>query len=466
MENPRIGEIALNGNVLLNGKFDFSLDERAQTARVSLYPPSGTGAPVTEEMILTALSVNSVFYGINHDAIKEALDRCAREHLIIRDLVIASGTPPVDEEAGYYRIRDELLNKPKVIETDKAIDYKEINPFVIVAAGDVIADIIPPKAGVPGKSLSGEEIPFGTRERAPLEPGKNTQIMQSTVLALTPGRLIFEGLRFWVNETLTITGDIDYHTGNISYPGDVEIKGIIQEGFTLTVGGSLNLYSTVDATKIMCRENLASTGGLIGHGEGMVLVGGEVKARFVQNCHLESLKTIQILKSIVNSLVFCLGDIQLGKNGTIVNSQIHTRGNLSTFQIGTTGSQSTVIHCGVDFMAERKLDKYKNKLLKVNELLERLKDLEQKSGKGNLAGQKAELETEMQEYMKTVTEALNSLDVNDNAQVIVTGSVFPGSIIKICSLSYTVQEEMKHVAFTIDKKLGRIQVRNLKQGTG
>ena len=59
-----------------------------------------------------------------------------------------------------------------------------------------------------------------------------------------------------------------------------------------------------------------------------------------------------------------------------------------------------------------------------------------------------------------MNEAANSLifqlDKNEEADVIVKGSIFPGAYIEICHLSHVVSREMKQVRFRLDKKKGKV----------
>ena len=49
-------------------------------------------------------------------------------------------------------------------------------------------------------------------------------------------RLTAEG--FWVDEVLGVATDVDYHSGNIDFPGDVIIQGDVKDGFAVKAGKS------------------------------------------------------------------------------------------------------------------------------------------------------------------------------------------------------------------------------------
>ena len=56
---------------------------------------------------------------------------------------------------------------------------------------------------------------------------------------------------------------------------------------------------------------------------------------------------------------------------------------------------------------------------------------------------------------------VNELDKNEEADVKVSASVYPGVYIEICHISYIVNRELKHCRFYLDKVKGKIAVEPL-----
>ena len=53
------------------------------------------------------------------------------------------------------------------------------------------------------------------------------------------------------------------------------------------------------------------------------------------------------------------------------------------------------------------------------------------------------------------------LHQNENAEVAVEGTVFPGTFVEICNVPYIVSTKMRKVCFALDKSQGKVVARAL-----
>jgi len=95
------------------------------------------------------------------------------------------------------------------------------------------------------------------------------------------------------------------------------------------------------------------------------------------------------------------------------------------------------------------------------ELALKLKQVERKLKAASEGKEKLiEVQEKLNQAIHRMNEAANSLifqlDKNEDADVIVKGSIFSGAYIEICHFSYIVSREMKRVRFRLDKKKGRV----------
>jgi len=125
-------------------------------------------------------------------------------------------------------------------------------------------------------------------------------------------------------------------------------------------------------------------------------------------------------------------------------------------EIGTKMGIKTEIHCGVDYKVQQNLEWIKDKsvalALKLSQVEERIK---------TASGEKKELlrtRDRLKKYIHKLNHVAKSLvvwlDKNSKADVVVSGTVFPGVYIEIYRKSYLVPHEMEGVRFFLDKEGG------------
>ena len=131
---------------------------------------------------------------------------------------------------------------------------------------------------------------------------------------------------------------------------------------------------------------------------------------------------------------------------------------MTATQIGSALGPRTEIYCGIDYSVEQKLEWIRDKNI---ELALKLKQVERKLKAASEGKEKLiEVQEKLKQAIHRMNEAANSLifqlDKNEDADVIVKGSIFPGAYIEICHLSHIVSREMKQVRLRLDKKKGRV----------
>ena len=80
-------------------------------------------------------------------------------------------------------------------------------------------------------TAGGKSRTYKTAKAVQLRQGKNTQFEGDAVVAGCDGRFEYNNSEFWINEVLEIASDAEYRTDHIDFPGDVIIRGEIQDGF-------------------------------------------------------------------------------------------------------------------------------------------------------------------------------------------------------------------------------------------
>jgi uncharacterized protein (DUF342 family) len=157
-----------------------------------------------------------------------------------QDVVILTGKPSTPGKNGSLEMLVDPEPKLPDPEKDGRIDFKTFSYFRTVQKGTPLTKLIPPVAGNVGMDVFGN--PLMPEEVAPIRPtlGKNTEFTVSDpvyIVAGRDGRLVFVDGVPEVVETLQITDDVSLKTGNIAFPGSIEVMGDVRDNLEITAKG-------------------------------------------------------------------------------------------------------------------------------------------------------------------------------------------------------------------------------------
>ena len=434
--------------------------------RGDFFPPMQGGAPITPEYMRTLFEANRIVHGLNHEEINAAYKRCAKDKEIVRDVLIARGNPKADEVLEYMQLNPLLNNDGKQEKANGAVEHRNRSPFIIVRKDQAIAKQKSRKPGKEGKTVRGDSIPFTVTRPEGVVPGENTRMEGRFLLACINGQMVIEKRVVNVRDSLVIKGSVNYSTGNIVFPGNVEIHGTVSDGFKIYSGGSVTIKQTFDVTDAITKDDLSVAGGIIGRGQAMVKVGGALKTKFIENCRVACRKGISVDLEIINSSVFTLEGIEMGEKGRIVGGEIWAVNGLRAGGIGRKTGKAARIHCGVDFTLEQEKEKYNGILRILAAKLGRLREL---MGDPGATGEKRvkmeamlrKLEDDQKKAQTRVSDLLGRLSTNWGATVEVSGEIVRGTLIEICQTALFVAEPLKKVRIKLDRENRRLVTENL-----
>jgi uncharacterized protein (DUF342 family) len=435
------------------------------------YPPMHGGKPLDTGDIAASLARSNIVHGVLWDNINTAIFECNTSRKLLRDVTIARGNPPVAEVLEYFQKNPALKSQPEAPKGNERLDHHTLSPFIIVKKGQALAKRKSRKDGFSGKDIYGQEIPHGTVRPEGVSAGENTTSDGTFIYSGISGQLIEEKGVLSVQDSLVIKGAIDYHTGNIVFPGDVTIEGPVSDGFKIFSGGSVTIKQTFDVTEAVTKNDLTVSGGIIGRGRALLKVGGTLKTKFIENCKAACRKTVVIDSEIVNSSVYTMEKIEMDEKGKILGSEIYAVHGLKTGSIGKKTGKATKVHCGVDFTAQQEQEKYNSelrimaaKLKKLKELLEAEKaekpelppDSPELRRRAKIEETLVQLEEEQKQTTAKASEVFARLYADESAVVEVSGEIAQGTLIEICKIALFINEPLRHVRIRLDRALGRL----------
>ncbi|MDR3336644.1 MAG: FapA family protein [Treponema sp.] len=469
-----VDESAIQGSALnlgdpKNGFFNLSFNANDLELWGDISPPAAASDLITDLYISNMLDRLNVIYGVKWDAIMEAINTVNLERKTVKYIPMAKGDPPVNSEAEYYELNPKLATSPTPATEDGQIDYKDYTPFVIVKEGQILARKRPRIPGREGRNVHGNEIPYRISVIKGYAGGENTRTDENYIYAEIHGQLVESKKVLSVQNTLVIRGGVDYHTGNIKFPGDVIIDGQVSDGFKIYSGGSVTIKQTFDVTESVIKKDLTVGGGIIGRGRAIVKVGGVVKTRFINNCRLAGRDNVYVTKEILRSNVYAMGAVDLGEKGIILGSSVYTIHGVRAKNIGTKFGKLSRIHCGSDFTIKQDKEKSTQRLKlivsRLNDYRYAYDNMEDTQDgqvqRGKLKELMTRLEKEQSKASLHISELLDRINADENAVIQISGDISPGTFLEICQVSLEVTEPLHKVRIMLDNFLKKLVVQKL-----
>ena len=385
----------------------------------------------------TQLEAADVTYGIDHDALKKALEERTKE-----EFPAARGLKPVKSTPSYLRVKKKLYESRPPIEKGGHIDFRMVSPFIMVKKGEPLAKSIGETKGVEGRTVTNEAVPPEKKDVENLTAGENTVEKDGVYYAVKAGRFELDGKVFRVNEILEIPGNVDYSTGHISFSGDVIIRGQIRDGFRVAAGGSIHCMETVDASEVFTRKDLIIEGGIIGRNKGVVRVKGKVETRFIEHCQVEALGGIAVKSSIVDSEIATLGELILLNNGKLIGGTVFAEKGLTTETLGSPSNGNIKVSLGISFVEARHLQGQQKVLKDILKKKEKIKAIADQKKKEALEGK---VEKAIEAIQIAISEQIAKQFTFYDAVLNVTGTLYPGAQISICDKTEIITEKKEHV---------------------
>ncbi|MDR2179782.1 MAG: FapA family protein [Synergistaceae bacterium] len=443
------------------------------SASITIEPPFFTHPWPTPKDIEESLARRGVVFGLD----EEVIEKLARLKIFNEAITVAQGIPVQNGE----NARIEFLvdpDRPLELDTEaQKIDYKEISAFVHVQEGQEVAVIHPPTAGETGRSVLGEEIkPIPGKDSVfPVESGLNVSEDGLHLIAALDGRLLRKNNRLSVLPELEVSGDVDFSTGNIDFPGCVKIKGVVRDGFKVVSVGDIEVRQMVEGAYIESGGNIFVAGGVRAMARGRLISAGDITASFVDQAYIRAQGSVIIKNSLLHSDVGANQSVRVmgDRKSQIAGGKVLAGLEVVCQILGSEMGTKTEVVVGISAeRAERRrelqalISRYEKDIAEVDNNLTFLKNLDAKRALTE-KGQKQKISVmktkfQMQAALIAMTNELKELEeslelTKTKGVVRVQGVCYPGVSITIRGVVYKVKEAFKYASFTFDS--GEIRLR-------
>ena len=467
----KVGEF--NYNPANDALMSLVVSDDQMKAYVKATEPGLGGADLTADDIRGFMMSSGIDSGFLEDNLQEFEDL----PVFGAPYLVAEGTAPIHglDAKIHYNFETEP-DKIHIRERkDGSIDFKELNKISNVIKGQPLASKTRPESGVDGRTVYGQYIPARDGRDIDIDIGTNVALTEDGMKAVATdnGHVMLKNGKIIVDTVLLIPGSVDASTGNVNVLGSVEIKGNVEDGYSVAAQGRIEVAGYVGRANLSAGGDIVVSRGVNG-GEsdafGHIVAGKSVWSSFIQNARVEAGEFVIVSSGIVNSDVVSQKKVLCkGRRAKIVGGNIRALEEVNAVILGSAGGSETRIEVGFDPRVSGELEE----LLKRRREIETLYDSAELNLKGlkrqaeiqgaNLPEDKAKQLQQLSLQCDSLYAELESVDEEIHKKreyqlsLQTTGSisaarrVLSGVVLKIHDVEYVVKESYeKSVTFILE----------------
>ncbi len=357
---------------------------------------------LSREGIKTAVSVEEITIQLNNN---------------VKRIMVAKGIEPeksIDEKINWHvSFPESGLSVAK----RENVDYYNLDLFTYVNKGDKIATITPAIRGTPGENIFGKTLCSPPPKRLRLRLSRDYEMKDGAIYVKNDGVLQLKNDRLELEPVLRISGDIDYKTGNIDSNINVQISGWVRTGFSVSSKKNVFVEGGIEEkTLIKTGGDISVVLGIMGNKKTEVEVGGDLKAKFIQDSTIFVKKNIYVNEYIMNSDVVCEGSVYVnGRKGSIINSSVDAKVSVELKNYLTSKKEHGIkvkgFHRALYLKTLKELQENQIKLKgKLSNLTIKLR--------GTRTAQKELLQSTLNEYNQVELDLNDTVDLIDEIKVL------------------------------------------------
>ncbi|SKA72255.1 hypothetical protein SAMN02745704_00327 [Paucidesulfovibrio gracilis DSM 16080] len=331
---------------------------------------------------------------------------------------------------------------------DGSVDHFDLSYVQNVVQGQVLAEM---------QDLSEEEAAEAESRFVLLEPrfpaGRNTELDPDNsrrMVAACSGYVFYEQGRITVKRILNVRRDVDFHTGNIPYVGDMVVHGAVRSGFRVRAAG-LRVKGNIEGASVGAIRSIVCESGVKGGYNAFIDAGDSFRCGFCEGATIRTGANVLVEGACMHSRVFAGG--KLAVKGRLTGCEVYC------FEYAYVGEQlgggmnaETSILAGYDPMllyADRQLNE------RIAKLHEQIRLCEAHLGKNEAKDQELrEARTELRKKLALLQrrktklwERIHATGMLERCRIIVPGTVKPGVEISIGPAYRKVDDFMENVRF-------------------
>ncbi len=454
-----------------DGQVSVTISPDRMQAFLSLRRHDGTGKPVGIEDITAALQAKGVIFGIRSEALLPALERLG-ESEIVEQVPIAEGTPARNGSSGTLKFAVQLpQGSPVAITAGGRADFRNRTDVITVKTGTLIAEITPPQdtprdgRDVIGTVLAARrsqqpEVRLGRYVRK--ETGEDGSVR---IFAEHNGEVVYEKGLLEIRNVRSISGSVDFHSGNIRFPGTVLVSGSVLSGFHVLSGGDIQIGEVVQASLLSSEGNIRIAHGIKGGGKGLLRTKGDIEVGFAEQSTLLAVGDIRIRSACMLCQVKCNGLLALGTDrGTIVGGTIRARKGVEAHTLGSEAGVPTRISFGQDYLVADQIDletkeieKLQKTIAEIDTRLRRMAVTGSRDEVERLRGEKLTAMKTLEKRSVRIFSLRERFEEHYPSEVRIHGTIHAGVVFESHGRTLEIRDPKKKIRIVFNPETGRLE---------
>lgn len=442
---------------------------------ITIMGPRPGGRHLEFVELMRTITTTGVSYGIDEELLKEALE----EEDFNQTILAAEGKEQEDGKDGFVDFRVRTEKKVEFKETDSGqVDWLNRDLVENVVQGQILAVLIPPEKGSPGRTVTNRILPVKNGKDVELVYGQGTILSEdgTRVIAERNGQVLYKSGRLSVEDIFTVTGDVGLDTGNIMFLGSVQVRMNVLDNMTVKAAGDIEVGGTVEKAFLEAEGDIVIKAGITGRNGGHVQsTAGSVISKFIQSANVSAEHELIVPEGIIHSNVDAGKRlVVMGKKGSVVGGEVIVGEELRCKSIGSTTDTETKIIAGTSpkilrqiRMLSNIIDNAASKMEKVDQNIRTLQTQKQQMLE-NFPQDKEELLLKMMNYKERLEmrtdEAKNEKEqlkeymqmLSSSGKIHIEKTLFPKVTIEINGA--TLVTEMEFTNCTLVEEKGQIKI--------
>lgn len=432
---------------------------------LTLYPPVPGTPPLGIAEIDEVLAEEGVCYGLNRQILLDSLERSRVEQQVVSGVLIAMGLRPIAGADAHLRFEVEMGSIPGKILGDGRIDFHERRMFISVCKGQLIAVKVPSSSGSPGINVSGQ--PIAQKEGRDIKIGAGENVLydekSGELRAARGGVLSVVQNTVKVSSKLTISGDINFTTGNITASDAVDIGGSVQPGFQVNAQGNLLINGGVRSATVISQSNVQVKEGVSGK-QSVLRAAGDLDLLFVEQATIHGGGNVILRKNAYYCRIFAGGDILCPEDSRILGGIVVAGGNLRVGQVGSDNAAPALIAAGTDGRQYLRYEALRQEIQEKEEELEHCLHLHGHNSQLpfhlSMTEELEEMHSDLQKLNLATDKRADSpselVAKLRSRTIIVQGLIYAGTQLRIGNVTTELQTPLSAIKFTLSEDLQKI----------
>ena len=421
------------------------------------------GEVLTPQNLNEWLLTKKIIFGVNQQVVQTI---CNSPIKMIYPIEIAKGTNPENGKDAY--LVNEVIQEDKPVTTDENnhFNFKNIRSIPSVKRGQLLATIVAPTLGLPGKDVYGNVLMAKPGKGLRLKPGKNTIFQKDKVWSTTDGQISITPNSVNVFPIFEVKGDLDLNTGNINFIGNVVVYGNVPSGYEIKAGGDIKIMGLVEGSTIEAQGSIHIAGGIAGQKKAVVKAGVDIHTHYVNQAIIIAGNDVQVDNFIMHSEVTA-GYRILCQKAHIIGGKVSAGQSIEAGEIGNQHFTRTEICIGIqsDLIQQERstLNEIKNlkeSITKLSMLKERLE--EKKRAAGHLTTTEEQMMTKQHQTAIALIQKLNELEgkleylhqqmhQTEQGFLVVHDKLFTNNMVTFSKYSKIIQQPLTYVKLYLDQ---------------